>query len=177
MAVLVLYGPPTAGKDTITRALHDLDHRYELFRSLRSGPPSPRYRLLADNAGGGVNVLHQHERYGRHYVVDRQGIDALIGAGKVPVIHVGQVAGVEALCRAFPSSVAALIWCSLPECRRRLADRGDRDAAARLTAWRETADDLAASPGHRFALIVDTETVAPAAAAKLLLGAMDGEHD
>lgn len=177
MPVLVLYGPPAAGKDTITRELHRLDPRYELYRPLRSGEESPRYRHLSAESGGEAVVLHKQGRYGRRYVFDRQGINALHETGRIPVVHLSQVVGVDAIRHAYPATVSALIWCSLAECRRRLAARGDTDAEARIVAWRETADDLAAHRNARFTLTVDTDATGPDAAAVLLRASVEACRD
>jgi guanylate kinase len=169
---ILLYGPPAAGKDTVTSALAALDARYVPFRRLKVGSgKSAGYRMgtpaqLADLEARG-DVVYRNERYGNVYVVDRPGLDQAFESGMVPVVHLGQVAGVKQVV-GLPGVrwVRVLLWCSRTSTAERSRRRGDTDTAARLAAWDSTREDLASCPQAGWEVRVDTDVVTPQEAAQ-----------
>ncbi|WP_052850192.1 guanylate kinase [Streptomyces avicenniae] len=169
---ILLYGPPAAGKDTVTAALGELDPRYVPFARLKiGGGKTTGYRmgtpeqLTVLEANGGV--VYRNERYGNVYVVDRPGLEGAANGGRTPVVHLGQMAGMEQVSARFPARWArVLLWCSKESTARRSAQRSDTDTAARLTAWDATEADLAAHPQARWEVRVDTDVTAPQEAAR-----------
>ncbi|GAA4684437.1 hypothetical protein GCM10023347_44410 [Streptomyces chumphonensis] len=169
---VLLYGPPAAGKDTVTAALTELDSGYVLFPRLKIGTGKTRgYRMgtpeqLADLEARG-DVIYRNDRYGNVYVVDRPGLDDVLDGGRTPVVHLGQMAGVERVAALFPARwVRVLLWCSKETTARRSPGRGDTDTVARLAAWDATQADLADHPQAGWELRIDTETTAPREAAR-----------
>lgn len=169
---ILLYGPPAASKDTVTTALAALDARYVPFRRLKVGSgKSAGYRMgtathLADLEASG-DVIYRNERYGNIYVVDRPGLDQAMEGGTVPVVHLGQVAGVEQVAALSGVRwVRVLLWCSRTSTAERSRRRGDADTAARLAAWDATQEDLASYPQAGWEVRVDTDTVTPQEAAQ-----------
>ena len=87
---IILYGPPAAGKDTITRALGKLDKRYVLFPRLKAGAgKTAGYRLTTEST---VDILRakneivwENRRYGAIYVVDQPSLLQQL-ADHVPVL-------------------------------------------------------------------------------------------
>ncbi|MFI6254332.1 guanylate kinase [Streptomyces sp. NPDC051016] len=158
---VVLYGPPAAGKDTVTRALTQLDFRYAQFERLKVGSGKrDGYRmgsaeqLLAMETAG--DVVYANRRYGNVYAIDRPGLDSAFEAG-VPVVHLGQVDGIRSLIDGYPAGWSVvLLWCPREETARRSEGRHDRDTAARLAAWEATRQDLDAHPDMVWDLTVDT---------------------
>jgi guanylate kinase len=155
---VLLYGPPAAGKDTVTAALAELDARYVPFARLKiGGGKATGYRMgtpeqLADLEARG-DVLYRNERYGNTYVVDRPSLEQATAGGRIPVVHLGQVAGVEAVSSRFPANWArVLLWCSRESTAERSRQRGDADTKDRLSAWDATQTDL----GRFFRIIVLT---------------------
>jgi guanylate kinase len=170
---VILYGPPAAGKDTVTRALADLDSRYGQFTRLKIGSgKSAGYRMgtmeqLREVQAAG-DVVYANVRYGNTYVIDRPGLSAAFVAG-VPVVHLGQVDGIRAVVDGCPANWAVvLLWCPKEETARRSKSRGDSDTAARLAAWEATSEDLDAHPGMGWDLMVDTAVTSPGEAARLI---------
>lgn len=166
---VVLYGPPASGKDTVTAALCELDARFTMFRRLRvSSAPKPGYRSIsagnADSLASQGGVVYENSRYGNRYIVDRAEIERLTAAELVPVLHLGQIAGVRAV-RAHGSWLAVSLNCSRETTLSRSMARGDADVPERLEAWDQTAADVAANSDFRFDLIIDSEAVAPSDAA------------
>lgn len=168
----MLYGPPATGKDTITAALTELDARYVPFTRLKVGTgKSEGYRMstaeqLAVLEARG-DVIYRNDRYGNIYVVDRPGLDQAMEGGRTPVVHLGQMVGMEQVAALFPARwVRVLLWCSKETTARRSPQRGDTDTAARLAAWDATQADLAAHPQAEWELRVDTEATEPRQAAQ-----------
>jgi guanylate kinase len=171
---ILLYGPPAAGKDTITTALSELDTRYVPFTRLKIGNGKTKgYRMgtpeqLANLEAHG-DVIYRNDRYGNIYVVDRPGLDRAMEGGRTPVVHLGQMVGMEQVANLFAAPwVRVLLWCSKETTARRSQQRGDPDTAARLAAWDATQADLAAHPRAPWELRVDTDAMAPSEAAKVI---------
>ncbi|MGR4884010.1 guanylate kinase [Streptomyces sp. LARHCF249] len=170
---VVLYGPPAAGKDTVTNALTELRSTYAQFARLKVGSgKSAGYRmgtaeqLTALEAADAV--VYANSRYGNTYVIDAPGLDAAFAAG-VPVVHLGQVDGIRALVDGYAADwTVVLLWCPLEVTAQRSAGRGDSDTTARLSAWEATREDLDAHPDVVWDLTVDTTTVSPQEAALLI---------
>ncbi|WP_424893300.1 phosphotransferase-like protein [Streptomyces sp. XH2] len=170
---VVLYGPPAAGKDTVTTALTELSPTYAQFARLKVGTgKSTGYRMgtveqLSELEAAGA-VVYANSRYGNTYVIDAPGLDDAFAAG-VPVVHLGQVDGVRALTDGYPASwVVVLLWCSRETTAERSAGRGDSDTTARLTAWDATREDLDGHPATVWDLTLDTTAASPQEAARLI---------
>ncbi|MDT0347555.1 phosphotransferase-like protein [Streptomyces litchfieldiae] len=167
---VVLYGPPAAGKDTVTAALGELGCSYVPFARLKAGPGrtagyrmSSAERLAALEAAG--DVIYANRRYNAVYVIDRPGLDEACAAG-VPVVHLGQVAGVRALVAGYPAAwLSVLLWCPREVTAARSTARGDVDTDARLAAWDATEQDLERDP-FAWDLRVETTVTEPADAAR-----------
>ncbi|KES03398.1 guanylate kinase [Streptomyces toyocaensis] len=170
---VILYGPPAAGKDTVTTALTELRPQYHQFERLKVGSgKSTGYRmgtaeqLRELEAAGGV--VYANSRYGNTYVIDRPGVDAAFAAG-VPVVHLGQVDGIKALIGGYQADwTVVLLWCPREVTAQRSGRRGDADTPARLAAWDATGKDLDAHPDMVWDLTVDTTVAAPQDAARLI---------
>ena len=170
---VVLYGPPAAGKDTITAALTRLDPRYLLFDKLKAGGGQlngyrPSTDAEIDRLGEAGLLLHDSRRYGNRYAVDRPHLDELVAAGRIPIIHMGQIVGVRAVLRHPARWLPVVLWCSRDTAALRLAQRGSADVEARLAAWDETLADLAGEEPTRSYLRIDTEHHDPESAAMLI---------
>ncbi|MFG2716194.1 guanylate kinase [Streptomyces goshikiensis] len=170
---VILYGPPAAGKDTVTAALSELSPRYAQFTRLKVGTgKTAGYRMgtaeqLSElEAAGGV--IYTNSRYGNTYVIDVPGLAAAFAAG-VPVVHLGQVDGIRALIDGYPAGwLVVLLWCSREVTAERSAGRGDSDTSARLAAWDSTFEDLNAHARVVWDLTVDTTASSPQEAAQLI---------
>jgi guanylate kinase len=104
---VILYGPPASGKDTVTAALTQLDSAYALFEKLkvghgRTGGYRPTSKAALNRLRRLGAIDYENERFGNVYAVDRPALDAAFADGTVPVVHMGQIAGVRAL-RAYPA--------------------------------------------------------------------------
>ncbi|MFC1428583.1 guanylate kinase [Streptacidiphilus sp. N1-12] len=172
-AGVILYGPPASGKDTVTAALAALSPTYQQFERLKIGDGKSRgYRfcsirqlLQLEKAG---DVVYTNTRYGNTYIVDRPGLTNAFASG-VPVVHMGQVAGVQAVATGFRANwLTVLLWCSRETTDERSQGRGDRDTEARLQAWDATRQDLDAHPKSTWDLTISTEEHTPDAAALLI---------
>ncbi|MFE7805891.1 guanylate kinase [Streptomyces sp. NPDC057430] len=169
---IILYGPPAAGKDTVTAALTRLGG-YAQFTRLKVGSgKTDGYRMAGAEQlrelEAADDVIYRNERYGNVYVIDRPGLQDAFTAG-VPVVHLGQVAGVQDLLAGYPAGwLTVLLWCPKSVTEARSYGRGDADTAKRLTVWDETRNDLVANSDFRFDLVVHTDTVGPDETARLI---------
>lgn len=166
---VILYGPPASGKDTITAALHDLDPRYQHFPRLKYGPGrTTGYRMVDAGQLTALRskpgeIIYENSRYGAVYVIDRTHLLDMARAGLVPVIHLGQPNGVDAV-----TALAGVRWtvvelcCPRPVAAARIAARNTEDTAERLTAYDAT--PRLAAPD----LCIDTGRTQPHDAAALI---------
>ncbi|MET9646193.1 phosphotransferase-like protein [Streptomyces syringium] len=170
---VILYGPPAAGKDTVTAALTKLNGRYGQFARLKIGSgKSAGYRMGTSehlrNLEAVGDVVYTNSRYGNTYVIDRPGVDAAFAAG-VPVVHLGQIDGIRAVVDGYLADWAVvLLWCPREVTEQRSGARGDSDTVARLAAWEATRKDLDAHPDTGWDLTVDTTVTSPAESARLI---------
>ncbi|MEU4685979.1 guanylate kinase [Streptomyces xinghaiensis] len=179
MSAIVLYGPPTAGKDTITALLNMTDARCKLVTKLKHGSGrTSGYRFVdADE----LNALRARDRlvvetrrYGNVYAVDRRDLDEMRSAGLVPVVHIGNIADLRRLLSGFQTEwTRVLLWVSRKTCEERSRLRGDKDTPARLRAWDATASDLAASDlSGVFDLAIRTDEVDASGAVRAVTAAL-----
>jgi guanylate kinase len=170
---VILYGPPASGKDAITSALSQISPRYVLFEKLKAGAGRRAgYRLTTPADIERMRdlglILYANERYGNVYMVDRPSLDALLTRGLIPVVHMGQLAGVRAL-KMYPAAwLPVLLWCPRQLAETRMRERGGPDLAARLAAWDETAQDLERVEPSDFSLRIRTDWQTPTEAAEAI---------
>jgi guanylate kinase len=170
---IALYGPPASGKDTVTQALTALDARYVHFRRLKvGGGRTDGYRVCTDERLDDLRdqglIVYENVRYESRYAIDRPALDALLARGLIPVVHLGQLAGVHALVRYPAIWLPALLHCRRTTAAQRAQRRGSSDITARLEAWDDTERELADAQPDDFALRVDTDQTSPAQAAQTI---------
>ncbi|WP_435124325.1 kinase [Micromonospora tulbaghiae] len=168
MRGVILYGPPAAGKDTITRTLTETDPAFRLFRRLKAGPGrTAGYRMATvdrlQHLRSRGDVVWENDRYGARYVVDRPALRNDL-TDHVPVVHLGQAEAVEAVRSAIEGArwLTVYVWCPRPLAQHRIEARATGDTSDRLRAWDETPP----LPGAD--LSINTAEVSPAEAARLI---------
>ncbi|MFI2662083.1 kinase [Micromonospora carbonacea] len=166
MKGVILYGPPAAGKDSITSALRQLDSRYTLYPRLKAGPGRTTGYRMADEATvdalrANGDVVWENRRYDAVYVVDRPSLAQRLDTG-IPVVHLGQRPAVNAVTEAIPGSrwFVVYVWCPRDVAEERIIARGTGDTDARLAAW----DATEPLPGSD--LMLNTAQVLPLDAAR-----------
>jgi len=144
MQGLILYGPPASGKSTITTLLEE-SGGFALFPRLKAGQGNTTgYRMTPLEALGRLrdsgDLLWENERYGATYAVDRSHLDRMLSEVTLPVVHLGQPEGVEAILAAYPEDTWLVVElrADLIDTEARIHLRGDEDAASRLEAWAAT---------------------------------------
>ncbi|MFG2751463.1 ATP-binding protein [Streptomyces xanthophaeus] len=176
---VVLFGPPAAGKDTVSAALTGLDARYEQLTKIKVGSGrTTGYRMAdreeLDALRAADRVVLETTRYGNTYAVDRADLDAMTGAGRIPLVHMGSVDHLRTFSAAVREPwLCVLLWVPREVCEQRSRGRGDRDTADRLAAWDEALADLSAVPEGEelFHLLLRSDRTDPAATAALIVGA------
>lgn len=173
MTGVILYGPPAAGKDTVTRELLRLSDRYALYQRIKVGNGrSAGYRFATCEQAATLRtnglVVYENARYNARYLIERKSLSDLF-ASAVPVIHLGQIAGIEAIRRAFPHErlLVVSLWCPRDVAAERIAERRTGDDVERLRVW----DATERIPGD---LSIDTATVTAVGAAEAIHAAVGG---
>ncbi|MFD5245652.1 kinase [Amycolatopsis sp. NPDC058340] len=164
---VLLYGPPAAGKDTITSQLVTLGP-YSHFQRLKVGPGrTSGYRMgtveqLATLREHG-QVIYENRRYDSTYVVDRSELDAILHEQeRVPVLHVGQVDAIRAICRGYPLTwTVVMVFCPREEAAKRLIGRHDARVDERLAVWDETLTEARSADPALFDLVLNTGAFEP----------------
>ncbi|MFJ8912311.1 kinase [Amycolatopsis sp. NPDC102389] len=162
---VLLYGPPAAGKDTITEQLITIGP-YTHFQRLKVGPGrTSGYRMgtieqLTSLRERG-QVIYENQRYDSAYVVDRGELDSIVREHEqVPVLHIGQVDAIHAIRRGYPLIwTVVMVFCPREEAEKRLVERNDARVDERLSVWDET---LAEADLALFDLVVNTGAFEPA---------------
>ncbi|PPJ11806.1 kinase [Nocardia nova] len=165
---VILYGPPAAGKDTVTAALTAADSRFRLFKRLKVGQGrTAGYRMTTEEHLGSLaragEIAWENSRYGARYVIDRPGLQDAVAAGQIPVVHAGQPGVIPAVRAAVPGAwIVVQLSTSREVARKRIIERATGDTAARLAAWDATPRLASAN------LDIDTGRTSPEQAARLI---------
>lgn len=176
---IILYGPPASGKDTVTAVLVEQDPRLVRFTRLKIGGGRRQgYRMgtteqLRQLEAAG-HVIYRNERYNSIYLVDRPGLDAVFADGRIPIVHLGQIAGITALVTGYPAAWHTIrLDCPRDVTEQRSAQRGDTDTPARLAAWDATAADLQANDLTKWNLCLRTDRHSATESAQAIIKAME----
>ena len=174
MHAIIMYGPPASGKDTVSHALEALSPRYRMFQWLKvGGGRLDGYRLVTeqqlDALVGAGDIIWENRRYGARYAIDRSSL-ARAMEDHIPLIHMGQTSGIDAVRRAFQGAdmLTVYLWCPPDVALTRLAERGSKDIDERMLAWHET------EPLSRPDVVVNTARTAPTRAAQIIDHALTG---
>ena len=176
---LILYGPPAAGLNTVTRALGEIDSRFVRFQRLKVGAGrTAGYRLVSleqlaeiDDAGQLVYLSsHDDVLYG----IDRPALLDQVADGLVPVVRLGQAAGIHALSSAeLPVAwLVVCLWCPREVSEQRLAQADVSFGGERLKAWDETQRDLQVADPSLFDLTLNTARLSSRTVAALVARTM-----
>src|SRR5262245_32271201 len=146
MPAVILYGPPAAGKDTITAALTRLDNNYQLYRPLKAGSGrTANYRMITPSYVNTLrdtnSVIWETCRYNALYIIDRASLTHMLKIC-IPILHLGQAEAVKAVTDALPPAAqwtTVWLWCPRNIAATRIIQRGTGDTPARLRVWDETA--------------------------------------
>lgn len=143
--IVVLFGPPAVGKDTVTAVLTAKSARYEHFRKLKCGSGSRHgYTIittdqLIDLRAAG-RVVSEVARYGSVYVVERNHLETSLAAGRCVLIHSAEVAEARALLEL--GAILVLMECSRAVAAERLRRRDPKTVDERLQVWDQVQSNL-----------------------------------
>lgn len=144
--IVLMYGPPAVGKDTVTTELVCLDSRYSLFPRIKCGPGRESgYRMvsaseLADIREKKDEIIWENNRYGATYITDKGYLVKMLDEGKVPVLHLGQPEAIDAVRAGIPAAASFVVELTYPReiAIRRINSRGTGDTDARIEAYDKT---------------------------------------
>lgn len=141
---VILYGPPAAGKDTVTTELIVRNPRYRQFRRLKLGEGrTAGYRMSTPQEIAELrasdDIVWENHRYGAAYYVDRSFLARELSHAW-PILHLGQTLAVSAIRRAFPDTewLVVYLWCPREVAERRVIERGTGGVGERMAAWDAT---------------------------------------
>ena len=168
MRGVILYGPPAAGKDAITRQLEEIDQRFKLFPRLKVGAGrTAGYRIATRGEVASLqargDIVWENHRYGASYYIDRNYLREQL-RHSIPVVHMGQLAAVDAVKRSFPGTswLTVYLWCPREVAVERIRARETHDDDERLSMW----DATEPLPNADFQ--IDTAMTSIEAAARLI---------
>ncbi|BCJ44717.1 hypothetical protein GCM10010168_15300 [Actinoplanes ianthinogenes] len=174
MKGVILYGPPAAGKDSITAALHEINSAYRLFPRIKVGSGrTSGYRMATtaeiEHLRERGEVVWENARYSSSYIIDRSFLIDHIGRS-ITVVHLGQVPAVSEVTRAVPEASWAVVylWCPRDVAATRIRERNTDDDDERLRAWDAT------EPLQGADLFIDTSIMSIQQAASLIDGFWKG---
>ncbi len=136
--VIVLFGAPTVGKDTVTAVLSSRSPRYEHFIKHKRGAGSKHgYTVVSDEELQGLRdagrILSEVDRYGATYAIERNRLENSIADGRVVLIHSAEPSEARALLALGAKLV--LLECSRDTAARRLRQRDPNTVEDRLEVW------------------------------------------
>lgn len=158
--VIVLYGGPTTGKDSITSQLESVDRRFVLYKKIKVGTGRSTGYVMSAARPSGADIVSEVRRYENSYFVTWSTITNHLARHEVPVIHTSSMSEVELLRTALPRRIGiqpyvALLTNSYSDFRCRSSARGDVDQEARSAVWLRSRRD-ALQVGPIFDTAVDT---------------------
>lgn len=170
--ILVLFGAPTTGKDTITAALAERSSRFAHFKKFKVGQGSKHGYTSVTEAqlaqlrqeGGLVSEV---ERYGSTYAVGRHELQAMLELGVVPVIHTAELS--EAQCLRSAGAAIVALECTRGSAALRLAERDPHSVEERLVVFDHVVDQLRQGT-DLIDLRISTDRIPPTCAAAILDG-------
>ncbi|MFE3028719.1 hypothetical protein [Nocardia tengchongensis] len=169
---IAIYGPPAAGKDTVTAALAQVDNKFRHYHRMKVGTGrTAGYRIASpaelDQLLAAGDAIYLNSRYGSTYIIDQPELDRMLAAGQIPVLHVGQPEAIDALLAAAPAIrwVVVELWCPRDVAAARAAARGTGDISERLAVWDATPKLTVAD------VRIDTASLSPAESAAQIIEA------
>ncbi|MCU1646410.1 MAG: hypothetical protein JWN03_6685 [Nocardia sp.] len=170
---IVMYGPPAAGKDTVTASLAGVDNKFRHYHRIKVGPGrTAGYRMAStadlDHLTTAGEVIYSNSQYGSTYLIDRVELNRMLTASQIPVLHVGQPEAIGTLLAAAPAIrwVVVELWCPRDVAAERAAARNTGDVTERLAAWDATPKLMVAD------VRIDTGSIDPAGAADQIVDAV-----
>lgn len=136
--LIVLFGAPTTGKDTVTDVLTGRNSKFEHFIKHKRGAGSRHgYTMVTeselDELRQSGRIVSQVDRYGSTYAIDRNRLATSAANDRTAIIHSAEVLEVEALHRL--GGAVVILECSRDTAQARLGHRDPTTVAERMKVW------------------------------------------
>jgi guanylate kinase len=136
--VVVLFGGPATGKDTVSRVLSARGLGFEHFTKLKVGPGNRRgYFVISqeqlEELRKAKRILSEVTRYGAVYAIDCQRLAECLAQGKTPLVHTADLTEVVKLHSG--GAMIVVMECSRETARYRLEQRDCNALDERLSVW------------------------------------------
>lgn len=174
--IVVLYGAPTAGKDTVTEVLVSRDVGFEHFIKHKVGSGSRHgYTVVSGQELAALRdegrIVSEVARYGSIYAIDKMRIVSSLERGVTPIIHSAEPAEVTRLKKM--GAALVIMECSRGVARERLARRDPATIDERLAVWDTVAGRLP-EVLPMADIRIATDSISPESAADMILATVRG---
>lgn len=177
--IVVLFGAPTVGKDTVSAVLAARSPKYEHFIKHKRGAGTRHgYTLVSDEQLAQLRdagrIVSEVDRYGSTYAIDRARLAESLDAGRRVLIHSAEPS--EALALVALGARLILLECSRTTAEERLRRRDPETVEQRLRVF-DLVDSRVDGLASRATLRLATDSLTPDEVADIIERALDGPEN
>lgn len=168
--ILVLFGTPTSGKDTVSKELQSIG-AYKMLRKTKLGNGRRAGYKMTIREPKREQVVSTVFRYGNKYYVLESELLGIIEQNLIPIICTTSTIEVSDICKWAVNHECEIVlvglFTSFEVFTRRSKNRGDTDTQLRARSWQIGIKAIKAME-TQFSALFDTEEYSPQKLAKLV---------